>query len=171
MITSVSRTITLTVLIIVIAISITSCTGILNLFGDFSSHAYSYTNVGEEQIDIISDYYKLEKGKIKSIDEIVYIHYFRENDIHIFASVDWPELWDDYPQRNDSDYCPEHKKHEYGEELGYSFTYDLETVFETERENFNKLYVFRLMDDNKVAIYIPTPEAKYLWEELKDSLE
>ena len=64
-----------------------------------------YINIDKESqervIAVINDFYGTETGKITKINKIVH-QWLRDSEIFVFAEVNWPELWSNFPWRIDS---------------------------------------------------------------------
>ena len=128
-----------------------------------------YTDLSEKQIEAISSYYKLENKRIKRIEKLVYIQAFTDSEMYIFAEVDWPDLWSSFSY-DSSDYSSL-KINNVGYAEKESFSYDFEVSFESNRDTFRVIHIYRLFDDSKVVLYISPGAARELWNSIAGNPE
>ena len=79
--------------ILAVAIPVVLALFIYHYFTGLLEQAREYRNLDQEQIDIVSDYFGIERGRITAIEKIIENHSWDGGWIYIFADADWPGLW------------------------------------------------------------------------------
>ena len=109
---------------------------------------------------LVADFVGFDRAKIIKIDKIIYQKYVRDSDMYIFAEIDWPEIWESSRAivsvggRNLINPADD-------------FMYDVQIRYEGNRR---EIMLYRLYDDNKVAMFVDEGSANNLWLQIKDYL-
>ena len=152
MINRVARVIFLAIILITIIVFVVTCS--------LSRKAFHYTNIGEEVNGLVADFVGFDRAKIIKIDKIIYQKYVRDSDMYIFAEIDLPEIWESSRAivsvggRNLINPADD-------------FMYDAQVRYEGNRR---EIMLYRLYEDNKVAMFVNEGSANNLWLQIKDYL-
>ena len=84
--------------ILAVAIPVVLALFIYHSFTGLLEQAREYRNLDQEQIEIVSDYFGIDRGRITSIEKIIQNSSWDGGWIYIFADADWPGLWTENPR-------------------------------------------------------------------------